>query len=65
VLYIDSVRINLGIFQRDVNVIYDLAPHDLSIVSYLVEQEPTAVQAVGACHAGNDIENLAYSPGIP
>ena len=60
VLYIDSVRINLGIFQRDVNVIYDLAPHDLSIVSYLVDQEPVAVQAVGACHADNDIENLAY-----
>jgi predicted dehydrogenase len=60
IIYIDSVRINLGIFQRDVNVIYDLAPHDLSIVSYLIDQEPVAVQAVGSCHADHDIENLAY-----
>jgi predicted dehydrogenase len=60
IIYIDSVRINLGMFQHDVNVIYDLAPHDLSIVCYLIDQEPLAVRAMGACHAGNDIESLAY-----
>lgn len=60
ILYIDSVRINLGLFQHDVNVIYDLAPHDLSIVCHLIDQEPVAVRAMGACHAGNEIESLAY-----
>ncbi len=60
IVYIDSVRINLGLFQSDVNVIYDLAPHDLSITQHLLERDPVAVQAVGASHAGNDIENIAY-----
>lgn len=60
IMYIDSVRINLGLFQHDVNVIYDLAPHDFSIINYLVGQNPISVQAVGISHAGNDIENMAY-----
>lgn len=60
VMYIDSVRINLGLFQHDINVIYDLAPHDLSIVTYLVDENPISVQAMGISHAGNDIENVAY-----
>jgi len=59
-IYIDAVRINLGIFQQDVNVIYDLAPHDLSILGYLLGQAPTAVRALGACHGGKGIESLAY-----
>ncbi len=59
-LYIDSVRTNLGLFQRDHNVLFDLAPHEFSIVHHLVGRAPTAVQALGACHAGNGIENLAY-----
>lgn len=59
-IYIDSVRINLGLFQHDVNVIYDLAPHDLSIVCHLLGQEPLAVRAMGACHGGSDLESLAY-----
>jgi predicted dehydrogenase len=59
-LYFDSVRINLGLFQSDVNVVWDLAPHDLSIMDYLVDHEPIAVRAVGARHAHTDFENIAY-----
>jgi len=59
-LYFDSVRINLGLFQPDVNVIYDLAPHDLSILCHIHDQDPISVQAMGACHAVNNMENLAY-----
>jgi predicted dehydrogenase len=59
-LFIDSVRINLGLFQRDVNVIWDLAPHDLSIAHYLVGRQPRSLSAFGAAHAGNSIESIAY-----
>ncbi|MBI2369953.1 MAG: Gfo/Idh/MocA family oxidoreductase [Deltaproteobacteria bacterium] len=58
--YFDSVRVNLGLFQHDVNVLWDLAPHDLAIMDYLLELEPEAVMAVGACNVGTGIENLAY-----
>jgi predicted dehydrogenase len=59
--YIDSVRINLGLFQSDVNVIWDLAPHDLSIIDYLLNgQDPVAVHCLGAAHAGGHQENIAY-----
>jgi predicted dehydrogenase len=60
IMYIDSVRINLGLFQSDVNVLYDLAPHDLSIMNYLINQDPLSVQAMGKSHAGNELENIAY-----
>jgi predicted dehydrogenase len=53
------VRINLGLFQHDVNVIWDLAPHDLSIVCHLLQSEPRTVHAVTAKHAGAP-EYLAY-----
>jgi predicted dehydrogenase len=59
-LYYDSVRINLGLFQHDINVVWDLAPHDLSIMGYLFNQQPVMVSAHGISHAGNDIENIAY-----
>ncbi len=59
-LYIDSVRINLGLFQRDVNVVWDLAPHDLSIVDYLVGRLPRSLAAFGAAHAGHELEDVAY-----
>ncbi len=59
-MYIDSVRINLGLFQPDVNVVWDLAPHDLSIVDYLVGRLPRSLSAFGAAHAGNGIESVAY-----
>ncbi|MBF0197320.1 MAG: Gfo/Idh/MocA family oxidoreductase [Planctomycetes bacterium] len=59
-LYFDSVRINLGLFQHDINVIWDLAPHDLSIMDYLINRPAKAVSAIGACHVGNGLENVAY-----
>jgi predicted dehydrogenase len=58
--YFDSVRINLGLIQTDVNVIWDLAPHDVSIMDYLIGQDPTGVSAVGAAHGGSPTENIAY-----
>src|SRR5947209_1160709 len=59
-LYFDSVRINLGLFQRDINVLWDLAPHDLSIMDHLIERHPDAVSALGSCHIERGIENVAY-----
>ena len=58
--YFDSVRINLGLIQRDVNVLWDLAPHDVAILAHLVKDTPVSVCANGACHTGNGIENIAY-----
>lgn len=61
--YFDSVRINLGLFQHDVNVIWDLAPHDLSILQYLLNQKPVAVSAHGISpykYNNNDLESIAY-----
>jgi predicted dehydrogenase len=58
--YFDSVRINLGLIQTDINVIWDLAPHDVSIMDYLIGDEATAVSATGACHGGSPTENIAY-----
>lgn len=60
ILFIDSVRINLGIFQHDVNVVWDLAPHDLSIIDYLIGRSPRSVMAAGASHAHNGREDVAY-----
>src|SRR5207244_8997525 len=60
VYYIDSVRINLGLFQNDVNVLWDLAPHDLSIVDYLLGRLPKSVSAMGTCHTGADLEDVVY-----
>ena len=60
VYYFDSVRINLGLFQHDTNVIWDLAPHDLSIMDYLIGRQPKTVSAFGASHLGQGIENIAY-----
>jgi predicted dehydrogenase len=59
-LYFDSVRVNLGLIQNDVNVIWDLACHDLSIMDFLLGREPEAISAVGANYTGNHIANLAY-----
>jgi len=60
IIYIDSSRLNLGLFQSDVNVIYDLAPHDLSIVCQLLGKEPKYVQAFGTSHEWSKHEYLAY-----
>ena len=48
--YYDSTRVNLGLFQHDIDVIWDLAPHDLSIMDYLIRKEPEAVVATGQAH---------------
>lgn len=60
VLYYDSVRVNLGLFQRDVSVISDLAVHDFSILDYLLGEHPVAVSASGTNHFPGTPENLAY-----
>jgi len=59
-LYFDSMRVNLGLFQHDVNVVWDLAPHDLSVVDYLIEEKPTAVVATGEAHFNHGMEDVAY-----
>lgn len=58
--YFDSTRINLGLFQPDINVLWDLAPHDISILNYLIKDVPYSVQATGVSHTSNGIENIAY-----
>jgi predicted dehydrogenase len=58
--YFDSVRINLGLFQSDVNVIWDLAPHDVSIMDYLIDEDPISVSATGVSHGGSPTQNIAY-----
>ncbi len=61
IYYYDSTRVNLGMFQYDVNVIYDLAVHDLSIMDYLLDgTQPAAVLATGKSHIDNRPENVAY-----
>jgi predicted dehydrogenase len=58
--YFDSQRINLGLFQPDVNVLWDLAPHDLSIIDYLFGGEPVHVEASGYCHVNPGFPDIAY-----
>jgi predicted dehydrogenase len=60
IYYVDSVRINLGLFQNDVNVLWDLAPHDLSIVDFLLGRLPRSVAAMGSCHTSTDLEDVGY-----
>ena len=57
--YYDSTRVNLGLFQHDVNVIWDLAPHDLSIMDHLIHQRPEAIIATGQSHL-NGLEDVAF-----
>ncbi len=57
--YYDSTRVNLGVFQTDINVIWDLAPHDFSIMHYLIREKPLALVATGENHV-NDNEDVAY-----
>src|SRR5438477_2949483 len=59
-LYLDSVRVNLGLFQQDSNVIWDLAAHDFSIMDYLIDARPVAVSADGTAAAGFNQESVAY-----
>jgi len=57
--YYDSTRVNLGLFQHDVNVVWDLAPHDLSIIDHLIQQTPEAISATGQTHL-NGHEDVAF-----
>lgn len=63
--YFDTERINLGLLQKDVNVIWDLATHDLSILLYLIDERPNAVQAVGHRHYGEVDEIASLSLNYP
>jgi predicted dehydrogenase len=56
--YITSQRLNLGLFQKDINVAWDLAPHDLSIILHLLEETPQAVACQGSCHVARGIEDV-------
>jgi predicted dehydrogenase len=57
--YYDSTRVNLGIFQHDANVVWDLAPHDLSIIDHLIADAPEAIVATGERHV-NGVEDMAF-----
>ena len=60
IYYYDAVRVNLGLFQHDVNVIWDLAIHDLSIMDYVLPAKPVAISATGISHIPGQPENVAY-----
>lgn len=60
IYYLDSARLNLGLYQPDVNVLWDLAPHDVSIANYLLRAEPSEVSAWGHAHAGRELVDVAY-----
>ena len=59
-LYFDTTRVNLGLFQHDVNVVWDLAPHDLAIMDYLIAEKPVSVVATGESHYNRGMEDVAY-----
>jgi predicted dehydrogenase len=58
--YFDSVRVNLGLFQHDTDVLWDLAPHDLSILAHLIPEPPKFVSAIGSDHTGSGMADMAY-----
>ncbi len=60
VLYLDSTRANLGILRDDINVVWDLAPHDISIMDFLLGQAPLAVSATGSSHTRRRLEDVAF-----
>ena len=63
--YYDSTRVNLGLFQHDVNVIWDLAPHDLSIMDHLIKEKPEAVVATGQSHLNGHRRRRLYHRLFP
>jgi predicted dehydrogenase len=60
IYYYDSVRVNLGLFQHDVNVLWDLAVHDLAIMDFVLDARPCAVSATGMSHVPGGVENITY-----
>lgn len=61
IMYISSTRVNLGLFQPDINVIWDLAPHDISIISYVMGKDPISVNSQGSAHFKEGIEDVAMT----
>ena len=60
IYYYNGIRASLGLFQSDVNVIWDLAVHDISIIQYILHEKPVAVSATGASHVAGSPENMAH-----
>jgi len=60
VSYYDSLRVNLGLFQPDANVLWDLAPHDFAIMNYLFDEDPEHIEATGYCHVNSNLPDIAY-----
>jgi predicted dehydrogenase len=60
ICYIDTARLNLGLYQQDVNVLWDLAPHDISIINFLLQRSPSSVSAWGHAHATKELEDVAH-----
>ena len=58
--YYDSLRVNLGLFQPDVNVLWDLAPHDFSILDHVIGVEPLHIEATGYCHVSRSTPDICY-----
>jgi predicted dehydrogenase len=58
--YLDTARLNLGLYQHDVNVVFDLAPHDISILNYVLGAQPTSVECWGSRHAHPRLEDIAH-----
>jgi predicted dehydrogenase len=58
--YYDSLRVNLGLFQSDNNVLWDLAPHDFSIMDFILQEEPVHVEATGYCHVNSHFPDIVY-----
>jgi predicted dehydrogenase len=60
ILYVNTTRVNLGIFQEDINVVWDLAPHDVSILNYILDNHPVEVAAHGHSYIRQNVEDIAY-----
>jgi predicted dehydrogenase len=60
ICYFDSMRVNLGLFQQDVNCLWDLAPHDLSIIDYLIEDDVVGIDASSYCHLNTGFPDMVY-----
>lgn len=60
ILYVNATRVNLGIFQEDINVVWDLAPHDVSILNYILDSHPLEVAAHGHSYIRQNVEDIAY-----
>jgi predicted dehydrogenase len=58
--YVDTARLNLGLYQHDVNVLFDLAPHDISILNYVLGSRPVSVECWASRHAHHRLEDIGY-----